>query len=50
MNINDTFDLVPEDCTGTKRAVLVGINYVGQGAGELSGCHNDVHNVSFCCC
>uniref|UniRef100_A0A7S1FX38 Peptidase C14 caspase domain-containing protein n=1 Tax=Corethron hystrix TaxID=216773 RepID=A0A7S1FX38_9STRA len=28
----------------TKRAVLVGINYVGQ-QGELSGCHNDVLNI-----
>lgn len=31
--------------SGTKRAVLIGINYVGQN-GELSGCHNDVHNIS----
>lgn len=30
---------------GTKRAVLIGINYVGQ-QGELSGCHNDVHNIT----
>lgn len=30
---------------GTKRAVLIGINYVGQD-GELSGCHNDVLNIS----
>jgi len=30
---------------GTKRAVLIGINYVGQN-GELSGCHNDVLNIS----
>ncbi len=29
---------------GTKRAVLIGINYVGQN-GELSGCHNDVKNM-----
>lgn len=29
---------------GTKRAVLVGINYVGQN-GQLSGCHNDVGNI-----
>lgn len=31
--------------SGTKRAVLIGINYVGQN-GELSGCHNDVHNIT----
>lgn len=30
--------------TGTKRAVLIGINYTGQ-QGELSGCHNDVKNM-----
>lgn len=30
--------------TGTKRAVMIGINYVGQ-QGELSGCHNDVKNM-----
>lgn len=29
---------------GTKRAVLIGINYVGQ-QGQLSGCHNDVNNM-----
>lgn len=31
--------------TGTKRALLIGINYRGQVPGELSGCHNDVHNM-----
>lgn len=29
---------------GVKRAVLVGINYIGQ-KGQLSGCHNDVKNM-----
>ena len=29
---------------GTRRAVLVGINYTGQ-QGQLSGCHNDVKNM-----
>jgi len=29
---------------GTKRALLVGINYIGQN-GQLSGCQNDVYNV-----
>ena len=28
-----------------QRAVLIGINYTGQ-SGQLTGCHNDVHNVS----
>lgn len=44
MSIQETFDLVPTDCPGTKRAVLIGINYVGSSA-ELSGCHNDVNNM-----
>ena len=30
--------------TGTKRALLIGINYNGQD-GELRGCHNDVYNM-----
>ena len=29
---------------GTNRAVLIGINYVGQ-QGQLSGCHNNVGNI-----
>ncbi len=29
---------------GTKKALLVGINYVGQN-GELNGCHNDVYSM-----
>lgn len=36
--------IVPKDCTGTKRALLIGINYTGM-TGELSGCHNDVGNI-----
>ena len=28
-----------------QRAVLIGINYTGQG-GQLTGCHNDVHNIN----
>eukprot|EP00591_Stephanopyxis_turris_P010836 CAMPEP_0195508846 /NCGR_PEP_ID=MMETSP0794_2-20130614/1947_1 /TAXON_ID=515487 /ORGANISM="Stephanopyxis turris, Strain CCMP 815" /LENGTH=291 /DNA_ID=CAMNT_0040635921 /DNA_START=119 /DNA_END=991 /DNA_ORIENTATION=- len=44
MDVNTPFTLVPEECTGTKRALLIGINYVGQN-GELSGCHNDVYNM-----
>ena len=27
---------------GKHRALLIGINYKGCGAGELKGCHNDV--------
>lgn len=44
IDVNEPMSIVnhPE---GTKRAVLIGINYVGQN-GELSGCHNDVLNIS----
>mmetsp|Transcript_6831 Transcript_6831/g.13341 ORF Transcript_6831/g.13341 Transcript_6831/m.13341 type:complete len:351 (-) Transcript_6831:1263-2315(-) len=44
MNIQESFDLVPPDCSGERRALLIGINYIGQ-QGELSGCHNDVMNI-----
>jgi len=44
MNIETKFHLTPDNFTGTKRALLIGINYVGSSA-ELSGCHNDVHNM-----
>ena len=36
--------ICPPHARGTKRAVLIGINYVGQQNG-LSGCHNDVRNI-----
>ena len=45
IDVNTKFDLVPDDCTGTRRALLIGINYVGHSPGELSGCHNDVGNM-----
>jgi hypothetical protein len=45
IDVNTKFDLVPESATGTKRAVLVGINYIGHSQGVLSGCHNDVKNM-----
>jgi len=44
MDVDTRFDLTPANSTGTKRAVLIGINYVGQ-EGALSGCHNDVLNM-----
>lgn len=47
-NLDHEFDIVPEGFTGTRRAVMIGINYCGQNPGELSGCHNDVLNVSYC--
>jgi len=43
IEINNPMQVL-NDPSGTKRGVLIGINYVGQN-GELSGCHNDVHNI-----
>lgn len=31
-------------CTGRRKALLIGINYIGQKA-QLKGCINDVHNI-----
>ena len=44
MDVSQKFYIVPPNCQGTKRAVLIGINYVNQ-QGELSGCHNDCLNM-----
>lgn len=46
LDVDTKFDITPDggDFHGTKRAVLIGINYVGQN-GELAGCHNDVLNM-----
>ena len=44
IDVNEPFALVPNNFEGTRRAVLIGINYVGQ-QGELSGCHNDALNM-----
>lgn len=44
MDVSQKFYIVPPNCEGTRRAVLIGINYVGQ-SGELSGCHNDCMNM-----
>jgi hypothetical protein len=30
IDMNTKFDLVPDTATGTKRAVMIGINYVGE--------------------
>eukprot|EP01001_Neometanema_parovale_P007266 NODE_357_length_2608_cov_73.154125_g337_i0.p1 GENE.NODE_357_length_2608_cov_73.154125_g337_i0~~NODE_357_length_2608_cov_73.154125_g337_i0.p1 ORF type:complete len:582 (-),score=155.72 NODE_357_length_2608_cov_73.154125_g337_i0:206-1951(-) len=40
INLNDRFEIAP-DHGGRRKALLVGINYVGQ-RGELRGCVNDV--------
>mmetsp|Transcript_1357 Transcript_1357/g.3008 ORF Transcript_1357/g.3008 Transcript_1357/m.3008 type:complete len:312 (+) Transcript_1357:100-1035(+) len=46
LDVNHKFEIIPESSigVGTRRAVLIGINYVGQ-QGALSGCHNDVKNI-----
>ena len=44
IDLSHPFRVANDESGGTKRAVLVGINYVGQN-GQLSGCHNDVGNI-----
>lgn len=44
IDVHTDFDLVPNTATGVRRAVMIGINYVGDD-GELRGCHNDVLNM-----
>ncbi|KAI9904011.1 hypothetical protein N3K66_000540 [Trichothecium roseum] len=41
----DGYTFQYSDCSGRRKALLIGINYFGQD-GELRGCINDVHNVS----
>ena len=45
IDVNQPMDIVCNSSQGTKRAVLIGINYTGQD-GELSGCHNDIKHIS----
>lgn len=45
IDVNKTMHIVPPGCVGNRRALLIGINYVGQ-KGELRACHNDVNNVA----
>jgi len=48
IDVCDPFVITPESFDpgfNKQRAVLIGINYKGQ-KGQLSGCHNDVHNVT----
>mmetsp|Transcript_22828 Transcript_22828/g.25979 ORF Transcript_22828/g.25979 Transcript_22828/m.25979 type:complete len:336 (+) Transcript_22828:172-1179(+) len=47
IDVNKPLELINKSSDaayGTKRAVMIGINYRGQ-QGELSGCHNDVKNM-----
>jgi metacaspase-1 len=43
IDVNKSFFICPPNFKGTKRAVLIGINYTGQ-QGQLSECHNNVVN------
>ena len=48
LDVNHRFEIVPQhsiEMNGARRAILIGINYTGQ-EGALTGCHNDVKNVS----
>ena len=45
LDLSHKFDLLPPEATGTRRGLLVGINYVGHSPGELHGCINDVGNM-----
>lgn len=41
----DSYSFQYSQCTGKRKALLIGINYFGS-ANELKGCINDVNNVS----
>merc|ERR1712217_330362 len=44
MDMTSTFGVTNPQSTGSRKAVLVGINYVASRC-ELSGCHNDVRTM-----
>jgi hypothetical protein len=44
IDVSKDFYICPPGSNGSKRAVLIGINYTGQ-QGQLSGCHNDAGNI-----
>ncbi|KAJ3266764.1 Ca(2+)-dependent cysteine protease, partial [Borealophlyctis nickersoniae] len=43
--VGETKDFVLSNCTGTKKALLIGINYSSHESGKLNGCINDVTNI-----
>lgn len=45
LDIQHPFSFISPEGQGTKRALMIGINYVGAKQGVLSGCHNDVKNM-----
>eukprot|EP00551_Chaetoceros_affinis_P008431 CAMPEP_0203674784 /NCGR_PEP_ID=MMETSP0090-20130426/17287_1 /ASSEMBLY_ACC=CAM_ASM_001088 /TAXON_ID=426623 /ORGANISM="Chaetoceros affinis, Strain CCMP159" /LENGTH=360 /DNA_ID=CAMNT_0050540751 /DNA_START=42 /DNA_END=1124 /DNA_ORIENTATION=+ len=44
IEVDQPFEIV-RNKNGTKRAVMIGVNYTGQ-KGELSGCHDDVESIT----
>ncbi|CAB9501643.1 Metacaspase-1 [Seminavis robusta] len=44
VDLSEPFEFVPSDCSGVRRAVVIGINYTGT-SNELRGCHNDAINL-----
>lgn len=44
IDVNSELHIVPPDCEGIRRALLVGINYEGE-PNSLSGCQKDTRNV-----
>lgn len=49
IDVNKIMHIVPPECAnGRRRAVLIGINYVGQ-QGQLSGCHNGAYERLVLC-
>ena len=44
MHVPGEGQVMLSDCNGNKKALLIGINYVGQEA-ELKGCFNDIQNM-----
>lgn len=47
IDVSEPFDLMTNEFggSGTRYAVLIGINYESHRRGRLSGCHNDVANI-----
>ncbi|KAJ3252163.1 Ca(2+)-dependent cysteine protease, partial [Borealophlyctis nickersoniae] len=43
--VGETEEFVLSNCTGTKKALLIGINYSSHESGQLNGCINDVINI-----
>ena len=44
IDVDEELHIVPPDCQGTKRAMLIGINYEGE-PNSLTGCQTDARNM-----